>query len=222
MIKIEIEDKLKSACPNLQLGFIQCEVNTHENCPELWQEIEKNILIKEKELNVEKIWAMPTIESSKKGYRSVGKDPSRYRLSAEALLRRVVKGKGLYKINNVVDLLNLVSIESGFSIGGYNADKIDGNINFGIGKADEDYYGIGRGKLNIEYLPVFRDSKGAFGSPTSDSMRTSINSECTNFLMLIISFQNDNDNKLSKAMHYAQKLLLQYANASNIETQIVQ
>ncbi|MGQ1911318.1 B3/B4 domain-containing protein [Marinifilum sp. RC60d5] len=222
MIKIEIENKLKSACPKLQLGYIQCKVNTHENCPELWVEIEKNILTKEKDLNIEKIWAIPTIESSKKGYRSVGKDPSRYRLSAEALLRRVVKGKGLYKINNVVDLLNLVSIESGFSIGGYNADKIDGNIKFGIGKTEEEYYGIGRGKLNIEYLPVFRDSMGAFGSPTSDSMRTSINSECTNFLMLIISFQNDDDNKLSEAMQFAQKLLLQYANASNIETKIIQ
>ena len=69
----------------------------------------------------------------------------------------------IHKINNVVDLLNLVSIKTGLSIGGYDASKIKGQAIFGIGNNNEPYEGIGRGKLNIEGMPVFRDESGAFG-----------------------------------------------------------
>jgi DNA/RNA-binding domain of Phe-tRNA-synthetase-like protein len=136
-------------------------------------------------------------------------------LSAEALLRRTVQGKELYRVNNVVDLLNLVSVSTGFSIGGYDAGKIDGAVVFGIGHADEPYEGIGRGKLNIESLPVFRDNLGAFGSPTSDSVRTSVTLETKRFLMIIIDFGALPE--LEQATEMAVKLLKNYAKADNFE-----
>ena len=219
MTKIEIESQLKTLCPDLRLGIIQCKVETEENNAALWEVINTSIKKKTNELSIEKIRNLSTIKSSKQGYKTVGKHPSRYRLSAEALLRRIVNEKGLYKINNIVDLLNLVSIESGFSIGGYNADKITGDVKFGIGKKEEDYQGIGKGKLNIEFLPVFRDDIGAFGSPTSDSIRTSIDTECTNFLMIIISFQSEID--LPEAIELATNLLKQFGSATDIETSII-
>jgi DNA/RNA-binding domain of Phe-tRNA-synthetase-like protein len=95
-------------------------------------------------LQIEDISQIPAISASRKAYKACGKDPARYRLSAEALLRRVVNRNEIYQINNVVDLLNLVSISTGFSIGGYDADKIDGDIIYGIGKPNEPYIGIGR------------------------------------------------------------------------------
>ena len=219
MVKIEIEQALKSICPDLRLGVIQCRVKTNEDCPELWKEIDESIQKLESDLTIEKIREMPAIESSKNGYRAIGKDPNRYRLSAEALLRRIVNNKGLYKINNVVDLLNMVSIQSGFSIGGYNVDKIEGNIVFGIGELNEPYQGIGRGDLNIEKLPVFRDDKGAFGSPTSDSLRTQIDGNCTHFLMVIISFQGEKE--LVSAINHAQELLQKYAKTEEFEISIL-
>ena len=118
----------------------------------------------------------------------------------------------------MVDLLNLVSIDSGFSIGGYNVEKIEGNILFGVGKANEDYTGIGRGKLNIENLPVFRDLLGAFGSPTSDSIRTQIDKNCKQFLMIIVSFQKKEE--VEKTMNNAIQLLEKYANGKNFENTI--
>lgn len=219
MINILIEEELKNTWPNLKLGAIQCDVDTQEDCPELWKEINEFIERKEKELDPEKIRQLPSVKSTKLGYRKIGKDPSRYRPSAEALLRRVASGKGLYKINNVVDLLNLVSIESGFSIGGYNAEKINGDIRLGIGRKDEPYKGIGRGELNIEFLPIFRDELGAFGSPTSDSVRTSITKECSQFLMIILSFQGDHE--LQKAMDFAVSLLQKHAKGDKVETRII-
>lgn len=218
MIQIQIEDQLLERCPDICLGAIQCDVTIQEKNDNLWEEIDRKILQLEQTLTPKTIREISSIQTSKKGYKRIGKDPNRYRLSAEALLRRVVNKKGLYKINNVVDLLNLVSIDSGFSIGGYNVEKIQGNILFGVGKANEDYTGIGRGKLNIENLPVFRDLLGAFGSPTSDSIRTQIDKNCKQFLMIIVSFQKKEE--VEKTMNNAIQLLKKYANGKNFENTI--
>ena len=219
MIKIEIEEKLKTICPDLRLGIIECNVNVHLECPLLWKQIDKNIASLEQEIGFESIREIPAVLSSRKAYRTIGKDPSRYRLSAEALLRRIANKKDLYQINNVVDLLNLVSIHSGFSIGGYNADQIQGSVKFGIGDSNEVYTGIGRGILNIDKLPVFRDDISAFGSPTSDSPRIQINEDCNRFLMIIISFQKKES--LDEAMNFAQKLLQEYANGNHFGTCVI-
>ncbi|RXQ94379.1 hypothetical protein EO244_08840 [Ancylomarina salipaludis] len=216
---ISIESQLTKLCPDLKLGVIECKVKVTEKNQKLWEVINKYISQVEQEMTLEAIREMPTILSSKNGYRKVGKDPNRYRLSAESLLRRIVNGKGLYKINNVVDLLNFVSIQSGFSIGGYNADKIVGNITMGLGQADEAYQGIGRGDLNIENLPVFRDEIGAFGSATSDSLRTQIELDCQNFLMVFFSYQGEKE--LVESLNLAEELLIKYAEAETVKTAIV-
>jgi DNA/RNA-binding domain of Phe-tRNA-synthetase-like protein len=118
-----------------------------------------------------------------------------------------------------VDLLNLISLESGFSIGGYDAEKIIGNIEFGVGKENEPYEAIGRGMLNIENLPLFRDDLGAFGSPTSDSLRTMVTDETTKFLMIIIAFSQNNN--LEATMKRCLELYEKYANADSISIKII-
>lgn len=219
MIPISISPEVKTKCPQLQLGCIQCNLKITNDYPELLELISSELAQIQEQLPVENISKIPAISSSRVGYKSLGKDPARYRLSAEALIRRVVKGKGLYKVNNVVDLLNLTSVKSGFSIGGYDAKKIDGDVQLSIGKANEPYEAIGRGQLNIEYLPVFRDQTGPFGSPTSDSVRTMVSAETNQFLMPIFSF-GGHDN-LEEVMHDAIELLEKYAAGNSFQTQII-
>jgi len=214
MTNICINAELKSRCPKLKLGCIIADVTVAESDIGLTAEINKRIETIRQSTIIDEISKIPAIEASRKAYKACGKDPARYRLSAEALLRRVVSGKGLYEINNVVDQLNLVSITSGFSIGGYDADQIQGDVSFGIGKADEPYSGIGRGALNIENLPVFRDQLGAFGSPTSDSQRTEVTSQTRNFLMILIDFGNAPH--LEDAKQLAILFLKKYCMATNI------
>ena len=216
---IIIEPHLLELCPSLKLGVIECQVRVTTKNNKLWEIIKQHIEQIEESMTIEDIRNKSTISSSKDAYRKVGKDPNRYRFSAESLLRRIVNGKGLSKINNVVDLLNLASVKSGFSIGGYNADKIVGDIKMGLGKADEDYQGIGRGLLNVENLPLFRDDIGAFGSATSDSLRTQIDSNCMSLLMVFFSYQGEEE--LRKAMTFATDLLTEFANAKAIETTII-
>jgi len=118
----------------------------------------------------------------------LGKDPARYRGSAEALLRRVIAGKGLPQINAVVDTINLVSLESRLPIGLYDLAHVQGEIVFRAGRAGETYKGIGKYDLNLEGLPVFCDALGPHGSPTSDSERTMVTSNTKHVLAVIISF----------------------------------
>ena len=215
MVTVSVSEELKTLLPELVLSCIECDVLVHEEHEKLWAEIEEKTNKLAASLKVEAISRLPAIAASRRGYKACGKDPARYRLSAEALLRRTVQGKELYRVNNVVDLLNLVSVSTGFSIGGYDAGKIDGAVVFGIGHTDEPYEGIGRGKLNIESLPVFRDNLGAFGSPTSDSVRTSVSLETKRFLMIIIDFGTLPE--LEQATEMAVKLLKNYAKADNFE-----
>jgi DNA/RNA-binding domain of Phe-tRNA-synthetase-like protein len=220
MQSITISNELTEKVPALVLSCIECDVKFQEYNSELWKEIESKIEELNKSLRVEEISKMPAIAASRRAYKVCGKDPARYRLSAEALLRRVLKRGEIYQVNNVVDQLNLVSISSGFSIGGYDADRIGGAVTFGIGKKDEPYEGIGRGELNIEFMPVFRDSKGAFGTPTSDSVRTCVTEQTKRFLMIIIAYEPIEN--IKNATNQAQELLKKYAGATNFELKIIQ
>ncbi len=219
MIPISISSEVKSKCPQLQLGCIQCNLIVTNEYPTLLELIQKELTELQSKLSVEEISKISSIQSSRIGYKSLGKDPARYRLSAEALLRRVVKGKGLYQVNNVVDLLNLTSVKSGFSIGGYDAEKIKGDVQLTIGKANEPYEAIGRGELNIEFLPTFRDQEGPFGSPTSDSVRTMVTPKTQQFLMPIFNFGGLQN--LEEVMSNAIVLLEKHATGSTFETRII-
>ena len=214
MVEISISPELRIRCPKLRLSCIEADVIVADSVNELISEIDEQIKSISKSLVIEDISRVPAIHASRMAYKACGKDPARYRLSAEALLRRVVSWKGLYSINNVVDQLNLVSISSGFSIGGYDAAQIQGKITFGIGRPDEPYSGIGRGELNIENLPVFRDELSAFGTPTSDSQRTEVNPQTKQFLMILIDFGGDN--QLEAATQMAIRLLRDFCQATTI------
>lgn len=220
MQRITIAEELKARVPGIRLLCIESDVVTRDSAGELLTLLDEKCHGLRSFLRTEEISSLPAIAASRKAYKLTGKDPARYRLSAEALLRRVVRGEELYHISNVVDLLNLVSITSGFSIGGYDAGKIDGEVEMGIGRSGEPYQAIGRGDFNIDGLPVFRDLCGAFGSPTSDSERTSVTPETRRFLMVIIDFGGSE--ALEEAGRLACGLLRQFAEAASVETKIIE
>ncbi|MBS2210844.1 hypothetical protein KEM09_05510 [Carboxylicivirga mesophila] len=216
---INIDSELKEKLHALVLGGIIVEVNVTES-DELQKVLAGEIEKLEKYHTAESIRELPTVKANKNAYRTLGKDPNRYRVAAEALLRRVANGKGLYHINNVVDILNLISVKTGYSICGYDYDTIVGDVVMGIGRQEEPYQGIGRGDVNIERLPVFRDQQGAFGNPTSDSMRTMVTGNTKRFLMLIIGF--DGQEPLNSALSEAVRLLQLYAQGNELERFFVQ
>jgi len=220
MIALHISPEIKQQLPAIRLGIISCTASPQPASESLQAFIQSTLDALSQQYASETVSQIPTIHQTKTAYRKLGKDPSRYRPSAEALLRRIVKGKGLYQINNLVDLLNLISVKTGFSIGGYDSHKIEGAITLGIGKPAEPYEAIGRGTLNIECLPVLRDIVGTFGSPTSDSLRTMVTSNCQAFLMVFFDFEGDPS--LTSALELTKELLPQYTDASEITSQIIE
>lgn len=214
-MQIAIDSALKEKLPDLILGGILTEVSVTEPDQPLLQLLDDEVKKLEQQHTPESIREMSTVKANKNAYRTLGKDPNRYRPAAEALLRRVANGKGLYHINNVVDILNLISVKTGFSICGYNHKAIEGEVKMGIGETNEPYQGIGRGDVNIEKLPVFRDDKGAFGNPTSDSTRTMVTNDTKLFLMIIIGFEGQTP--IEVALDEAKDLLEKYAGGKEVE-----
>lgn len=70
----------------------------------------------------------PHIAATRQAYKALGASPHEHRNAAEAMLRRVVKQAGLYHINNVVEVNNLISISSGYAIGSYDLDQLQGQV----------------------------------------------------------------------------------------------
>ena len=118
--------------------------------------------------------AMPQIGPSRRAFKAFGRDPGRVRISSEALYRRLRQGKELYQINTAVDANNLVSLETGFSLGTYDLACLQGNLVLRLGREGESYAGIGKDTLDLNRMPLLADAMGPFGCPCSDSQRAMI------------------------------------------------
>ena len=188
MTLVTIDEGVRQKCARVALACVNGTVKAHESPEALTAELaaaaQKIVGLLEPKTVLESAPIMAT----RRGYKALGKDPARYRGSAEALLRRVISGKGLPQINAVVDVINLVSVESRLPIGLYDLAHVRGDVVFRAGRAGETYKGIGKYDLNLESLPLFADAEGPHGSATSDSERTMVTAETTRVLAIIVSF----------------------------------
>jgi DNA/RNA-binding domain of Phe-tRNA-synthetase-like protein len=213
MLSIAIDEQVKVKCPRLVLHTLQCKVSYSPEDVLLWTHMEKTLQEIRKGIKIEDISKIPAIHEARQAYKALGKDPSRYRLSSEALLRRILQGKSLYKVNNIIDILNLISVRSGISIGGYDMGKIQGTVMLSEGNEKENYQAIGRGPMNIAGLPVLKDALGPFGNPTSDSERTSVTEKTRKFLMVFFNFGGSE--KVVEWLFESKNLLVQYARGND-------
>ena len=214
-MKIIVSDEIKKACPQFAGVAVMAKVKNTPYSDALWKMIDEFTFQYREKYTVDSIKEKASIHATREAYKKCGKDPSRYRPSGEALCRRILRGLPLYQIDTLVDLINVVSIQSGYSIGGFDADKIQGEtLVLGIGKAGESYEGIGRGELNIEGMPVYRDAVGGIGTPTSDHERTKLGLETTHLLSIINGYSGKNG--LMDAADFMVRLLKEYASAENV------
>ena len=213
IMKIIVSEEIESVCPTFVGACVEANVVNTPYCQELWDEIHALGEKYKETLTTESLKEMSGIAATRKVYRACGKDPSRYRPASEALIRRMLQGKELYQRDTLVDLVNLASIAYGYSIGGFDADKFEGDtLTLGVGKAGEPYEGIGRGMINIEGLPVYRDKIGGVGTPTSDNERTKMNIDTTHLVVLINGYDGDEQHVRENA-EFIIKLLKKYCQS---------
>lgn len=212
MYNITVSEEIKKACPGFKGAAVYAEVTNTAFCEGLWKEIDAFTQELTTTTQTDDIKLQPAIAATREAYKRCGKDPSRYRPSAEALRRRLMRGLALYQIDTLVDLINLVSLRTGYSIGGFDADKIEGNdLVLGIGRAEEPFEGIGRGVLNIEGLPVYRDRVGGIGTPTSDNERTKMGLETRHILAIVNGYSGQEG--LQEAAEMIRELLMKYTSS---------
>ena len=215
-MKIIVSEEIKNACPQFAGIAVSATVKNTPYSEALWQKIDEFTVRYREMYTTDSIKDMVTIHATREAYKKCGKDPSRYRPSGEAFCRRILRGIPLYQIDTLVDLINLVSIRFGYSIGGFDADKFEGDtLTLGIGKAGEPYEGIGRGALNIEGMPVYRDAIGGVGTPTSDNERTKLGLETTHLLTIINGYSGKEG--LQEAADYMVELIKEFASAEDVE-----
>ncbi len=215
-LTIEVSDELRQAWPQFRGAAVFATVKNSAYSGELWKRIEEFTELYRRKYTTDSIKQMPAIQATRQAYKRCGKDPSRYRPSSEALCRRILRGIPLYQIDTLVDLINLASIYSGHSIGGFDRDKIQGSrLVLGIGKAGEPYEGIGRGELNIEGMPVYRDAVGGIGTPTSDNERTKISLDTIHLLAIMNAYSGMEG--LKESVDYMVGLLKEFAGAEEMD-----
>jgi len=214
MIEIGIS---ADAAPRLVLGCAQAAVRTEAGSEALWTEMQE--AAREAVADPMEPAASPAIAATRELYRRLGKDPSRYRGSPEALLRRSRAGKELYRIHNVVDVVNLVSLRTLLPIGLYDAARVRPPVTLRRGAPGEAYDGIGKEQLNLDGLPVLADAEGPFGSPTSDSRRTSVTAETREVAAVVFGVTGRAE--LEPAMEMLAALLRRHCGAEEVETWFV-
>ena len=182
---MRIDGDLLSCWPESRLGWLCYEAEPAASCPAVWERMEELLPELRARLESTPLADMPNLGEARRAYRACGKDAGRWRVSSEALYRRVRQGRELYRINAVVDVNNLVSLETGFSLGSYDRDALEGTLVFRRGLPGESYAGIGKDTLDLEHMPLLADAEGAVGSPTSDSTRAMVRPESRRLLTII-------------------------------------
>lgn len=212
-----MEIKLSTQLPNdISLAYTEIEFQNNDKLTMFWEE-QLNPLIERigQHDTLATIREDPIIQVTKKLYRTLGKDPSRFRPSSDSLLRRVVKGKGLYQVNALVDLNNYLSLKYRLPFGSYDLERIQGAITLTKGQSNQEYPGIGKKMINLENLLILEDQQGPFGSSTSDSTRTMIKKSTTHAVIVCYAF-SQSAKMLANMQIDIEKLIKQYVNSTKV------
>jgi DNA/RNA-binding domain of Phe-tRNA-synthetase-like protein len=221
-IALNFSDLIKAKIPGLKIGLLFAsgfEVRIKSDyVSEQFEDLEKFVKAK---FNNSRPSADKVVSAVRRMYRRIGWEPTQYRPSSEAMVRRFLKDKGLYKINNAVDLGNVSSTRFHMPMGLYDVDNISGSILLDVGRPGEAYQGISKSLIHAEGKLVLRDEQGVFGNPTADSLRTSIQNKSSNILALFFTPPEVEESYLNETLLYLKDLYETECPKANVEMEVV-
>ncbi|MBI9032224.1 hypothetical protein JEZ13_09530 [bacterium] len=159
---------------------------------------------------------IPGVQEARTFFRAIGLDPTKRRPSSEALLRRALNGKDLYRINNIVDAGNYSSLKFLLPICLYDYDTIQGDIIVKIGDSKDRYLAHNNREMVFTDKFVLCDDLGAFGSPLTDSLRTAVTPETTKVLIIMFAPESYDSALLDEHIRYLEDTIKQF-NKSTIQ-----
>ena len=218
--EVSIDNRLFDVYPEIRLGLLTFHADIKTPDEVFWTYMNDEVLPRVRADIDGKEWSeIPGIRGSRAAYKAFGRNPGRYRVSSESLIRRVRRGDELYHINSVVDVNNLVSVKSGLSVGSYDLGQVHGAIKLRKAERGEGYTGIGKDFLDMENMLVLADDDGIFGSSMSDSTRAMVTENAKEILVVIYCFENNID--LDVLLSEARNAFERFAAAENIDSWII-
>lgn len=204
------------------LGVIRADrVAVRRDAPEVWAALEALGAQYRERYGAKTPGEIAELQAARELYRRTGEDPTKLRPSSEALLRRVLHGEALYRINSLVDTCNLCSLEFLLPIGLYDADRIGGAVAVRLGRSGESYESLGKGLYSVEGRLALFDDAGPFGSPTNDSRRTAIAEATRRCLMVIFAPGRYPEARLGEHVRAAAAHLESLTGGSGFETALI-
>ncbi|GED34049.1 tRNA-binding protein [Brevibacillus centrosporus] len=186
MMKVQLDATVSERLPRLSLGILHYSGASVSDSPKMLQgRINYFVEGLRLEHDVSKLTEIEGIREWRAAFKQAGIDPSRYRPSSEALLRRLLQGNAFFWINSAVDINNFFSVHHALPFGIYDQDQLVGDVVFRIGRADDIYEGLNGREVNMEGKLLLADENGAFGSPIVDSKRTSVTESSRNLMQVI-------------------------------------
>ncbi|RNB87602.1 hypothetical protein EDM59_09910 [Brevibacillus nitrificans] len=185
-MKVQLDATVSERLPRLSLGILHYSGASVSDSPKMLQgRINYFVEGLRLEHDVSKLTEIEGIREWRAAFKQAGMDPSRYRPSSEALLRRLLQGNAFFWINSAVDINNFFSVHHALPFGIYDQDQLVGDVVFRIGRADDIYEGLNGREVNMEGKLLLADENGAFGSPIVDSKRTSVTENSRNLMQVI-------------------------------------
>ncbi len=203
--------------PEINIGvLIGKNIDNTKNIEELDEMQREAINQAQKQIGEQPITKHPHISSWRNLYRSFGTKPGDYRPSAEALIRRSIKTGRLPRINNVVDLYNLVSVKYIIPMGGFDLDKVDGDIHLRFSEGLEDFTPLGQSEKQQTYQGevVYADNTRILTRRWNyrDADQTKITPSTKNIVMFLDASPEIPNKKVQEALETFSKLMRKYCS----------
>ena len=211
---LPISEELRNRYPDLQalVSYID-DVKVNKSGDELEvfsQEIFSEVKNKYKLGNLKDV---PIFRSYRDFFWRVGIDPTKVRPAAEALIRRILAGKTIPKINNVVDSYNLASIKTEVALAAFNRDELIGDLMMRQSKKGEKFLGIGMKEPSVltGSEVVIEDSKKLVAIyPHRDADISKVTDSTRNILLLICGVPGIDMTILNNAKEQAEKYITKF------------
>jgi DNA/RNA-binding domain of Phe-tRNA-synthetase-like protein len=219
-VSLEVEESLRGT---VALGLLEVDDVVLEPVPEAFE--------RERDAEVARMSAqytgrppadIPGVAETRALFHRLDVDPTKIRPSSEALLRRVLQGKGLPQVNLAVDVCNLCSLEHQIPLGLYDREQVHGVVQVRVGKPGEGYPGIRKQRVNLSGRLLLSDDEGPFGAPTSDSARTAVGDQTRRLLVVLFCPPERADAHLTGTLEHLASLLTRHCMAHVAGVRVVQ
>jgi len=217
---VTVEDGLRGS---LAVGVLECECPSVEALPEAFDTEVDQVTARLTALYAGRPAAdIPGVAETRALFHRLDLDPTKTRPSSEALLRRVLQGRGLPRVHPAVDVCNLCSLESQLPLGLYDRERLRGELQVRIGRPGEGYAGIRKQRVHLGGRLLIADDDGPFGAPTSDSSHTAISDATRHLLVVVYCPVERAGQHLSAALERIADALTRFCRASVVAVRVVQ